>query len=90
MPDIGLHGDSVGDAAYSIYPGFGGQHGPQLPTTEWGVGKLKALQAYYGPGIKKGQKLERTRALTDIVPTICYMMSWPVPAHTEQHSFPGP
>jgi len=80
---LGLHGDAVGDVIYSIYPEFGGQHGPQLPTAEWGIGKLKALQAYYGPGIKKGQKLERTCGLTDIVPTICYMMNWPLPAQTE-------
>jgi predicted AlkP superfamily phosphohydrolase/phosphomutase len=80
---LGLHGEAVGDVIYAIYPEFGGQHGPQLPTTEWGIGKLKALQAYYGPGIKNGQKLERTCGLTDIVPTICYMMNWPVPAQTE-------
>ena len=73
----------VGDVVYAIYPEFGGQHGPHLPTTEWGVGKLRALQAFYGPGIKKGYKLERTSGLTDVVPTICYMMSWPVPAQTE-------
>jgi predicted AlkP superfamily phosphohydrolase/phosphomutase len=80
---LGLHGDAVGDVIYAIYPEFGGQHGPHLPTTEWGVGKLRALEAYYGPGIKKGFKLERTCGLTDIVPTICYMMNWPVPAQTE-------
>ena len=80
---LGLHGDAVGDVVYAIYPEFGGQHGPQLPTTEWGVGKLKALEAFYGPGIKKGFKLERTSGLTDVVPTICYIMNWPVPAQTE-------
>jgi len=80
---LGLHGDHVGDVVYAIYPEFGGQHGPQLPTAEWGVGKLKALQAFCGPGIKKGYKLERTSGLPDIVPTICYLMSWPVPAQTE-------
>jgi len=80
---LGLHGDHVGDVVYAIYPEFGGQHGPQLPTAEWGVGKLKSLQAFCGPGIKKGYKLERTSGLPDIVPTICYLMSWPVPAQTE-------
>jgi predicted AlkP superfamily phosphohydrolase/phosphomutase len=80
---LGLHGDRVGDVVYAIYPEFGGQHGPQLPSAEWGVGKLKSLQAFYGPGIKEGFKLERTSGLTDIVPTICYVMNWPVPAQTE-------
>jgi predicted AlkP superfamily phosphohydrolase/phosphomutase len=80
---LGLHGDHVGDVVYAIYPEFGGQHGPQLPTAGWGVGKLKSLEAFYGPGIKKGYKLERTSGLVDIVPTICYLMNWPVPAQVE-------
>jgi len=80
---LGLHGDAVGDVVYAVYPEFGGQHGPQLQTAEWGVGKLKALLALCGPGIKKGYSLYRTSGLTDVVPTICHMMSWPVPEHTE-------
>ena len=80
---LGLHGEHVGDVVYAIYPEYGGQHGPHLPTTEWGIGKLKALEAYYGPGIKKGFVLDRTCGLTDVVPTVCYMMGWPVPAQTE-------
>lgn len=80
---MGLHGDGVGDVVYALYPEFGGQHGPHLQTAEWGVGKLKSLQAYYGPGIKKGHRLERTSYLTDMVPTICYLMNWPVPSTAE-------
>ena len=80
---IGLHGEAVGDVVYSLYPEFGGQHGPQLATTEWGIGKLRSLQAFYGPGVKKGYKLERTSGLPDIVPTICYIMNWPLPADVE-------
>jgi predicted AlkP superfamily phosphohydrolase/phosphomutase len=80
---LGLYGEHVGDVVYAIYPEYGGQHGPHLPTTEWGIGKLKALEAYYGPGIKKGLSLERTCGLTDVVPTVCYMMDWPVPAQVE-------
>jgi len=80
---LGLHGDAVGDVVYAVYPEFGGQHGPQLQTAEWGIGKLRALLALCGPGIKKGYSLDRTSGLTDVVPTICHMMSWPVPEHTE-------
>ncbi len=80
---LGLHGDGVGDVVYAVYPEFGGQHGPHLQTAEWGIGKLRALEAYYGPGVRKGYSLERTCGLTDIVPTICHLMSWPVPADTE-------
>jgi hypothetical protein len=80
---LGLYGDTVGDVIYAIYPEFGGQHGQQLATTEWGIGKLKSLLALSGPGIKKGYRLERTSGLTDIVPTICYLMNWPLPADAE-------
>ena len=80
---LGLYGEAVGDVVYAIYPEYGGQHGPQLATTEWGVGKLRALLAFYGPGIKKGFTLERTSGLTDVVPTVCYMMDWPLPADAE-------
>ena len=80
---LGLHGEAVGDVVYAIYPEFGGQHGPQLQTAEWGIGKLRALLAFSGPGIKKGYNLDRTSGLTDVVPTICHMMSWPVPEQTE-------
>jgi len=80
---LGLHGDGIGDVVYAIYPEYGGQHGPHLPTAEWGIGKLKSLLAFCGPGIKKGYRLERTVGLTDVVPTICHIMNWPVPAQTE-------
>jgi len=41
------------------------------------------LLAFCGPGIKKGYRVERTVGLTDVVPTICHIMNWPVPAQTE-------
>jgi predicted AlkP superfamily phosphohydrolase/phosphomutase len=80
---LGLYGDDVGDVVYAIYPEFGSQHGSILPTAEYGVGTLKSLFTFTGPGIKKGFRLERTAWITDLVPTICYLMNWPVPEHTE-------
>ena len=80
---LGLHGDAVGDVVYTVYPEFGGQHGQHLATSEWGVGKLKSLLTLSGPGIKKGYRLERTCGMADIVPTICYLMNWPLPADVE-------
>jgi predicted AlkP superfamily phosphohydrolase/phosphomutase len=80
---VGLYGENVGDVIYAIYPEFGGQHGQQLATAEWGIGKLKSLLTITGPGIKKGYRLERTCGLTDVVPTICYLMNWPLPADAE-------
>ncbi len=80
---LGLYGDQVGDVVYAVYPWFGGQHGQALPTAEWGVGGLKGLFVLNGPGIKKGARLQRTVHLTDLVPTLCYLLDLPVPEHTE-------
>jgi predicted AlkP superfamily phosphohydrolase/phosphomutase len=80
---IGLHGKDCGDVVYAIYPNFGMQHGNILPTAEWGVGSLRGLLVFNGPNIKKGQHLTRTCSLPDIVPTICYMLKWPLPEHAE-------
>jgi predicted AlkP superfamily phosphohydrolase/phosphomutase len=77
---LGLYGDWVGDVVYALYPWIAGQHGNILPAAEWGIGSLKGLMTFTGPGIKKGYRLERTSNLIDIVPTICYLMDLPVPS----------
>jgi hypothetical protein len=33
--------------------------------------------------VKKNYRMQRTCWLTDVVPTICYLNHWPVPADTE-------
>ncbi|MBW2085893.1 MAG: alkaline phosphatase family protein, partial [Deltaproteobacteria bacterium] len=80
---LGLYGDYIGDVIYAIYPWFGSQHGQILPTVDWGVGSLKGLFTMAGPGVKKNHRLQRTAWLTDIVPTLCYLMDWPLPAQAE-------
>jgi predicted AlkP superfamily phosphohydrolase/phosphomutase len=80
---LGLYGDRIGDVIYAINPWFGSQHGQILPTAEYGACSLKALLVFNGPGIKKGHRLQRTVWLTDIVPTICYLLDMPVPEHAE-------
>jgi predicted AlkP superfamily phosphohydrolase/phosphomutase len=80
---LGLYGDWVGDVIYALYPWVAGQHGNILPTAEWGIGSLKGLTTFTGPGIKKGYRLERTTNLIDIVPTICYLAELPMPAQAE-------
>jgi len=80
---LGLHGDRVGDVVYALQPWFGSQHGQILPTADYGVGSLKAVLCMAGPGLKKGFRLERTCSITDIVPTVCYMMDFPVPEQVE-------
>jgi hypothetical protein len=80
---LGLYEDAIGDVIYALYPWFGGQHGMILPTAEWGIGSLKGLLTMTGPGMKKGHRLKRTVWLTDIVPTICYLLDLPFPEQAE-------
>jgi len=80
---IGVHGDWAGDVIYGISGDFGGQHSPQLPTAQYGMGDLRGLFALSGPNIKRAVELERTVWIQDLVPTICYLTGWPVPAQAE-------
>jgi predicted AlkP superfamily phosphohydrolase/phosphomutase len=80
---LGLYGDHVGDVIYALYPWYSGQHGNILPAAEWGIGSLKGLLTFTGPGIKKGYRLERNCNLIDVVPTICYLLDLPLPAQAE-------
>jgi arylsulfatase A-like enzyme len=80
---IGLHGDRIGDVIYALYTDAGNQHGQQLSASESAVGNLRSLLVMSGPGVKKGYRLQRTCWLTDIVPTICSLCGWPVPAEAE-------
>lgn len=76
---LGLYGDRVGDVVYALIPEYGAQHGQQLPASELGRGDQRSIMVMYGPGFKKGYRLKRNMWLTDIVPTICYLMNWPLP-----------
>jgi predicted AlkP superfamily phosphohydrolase/phosphomutase len=80
---LGLKGDRIGDVVYALYTDAGNQHGQQLSASESTVGKLKTLLVLSGPGVKQGFRMERTCWLTDIVPTLCYLNHWPVPADAE-------
>ena len=80
---IGLYGDRIGDIIFALNPDFGGQHGVYLPTAKWGIGDLRGLLILHGPGIKKGYVMKRTCWLTDIVPTLCYLLEIPIPKHAE-------
>ncbi len=80
---MGLYGDMVGDVVYAVEPGFGGNHGPHLTTAKFSQGSLQPLLVLHGPGIKRGYRLERNAWLTDIVPTVCYLMQLPMPRDAE-------
>jgi len=84
---LGLYGDRIGDVVCAWGPGaaaaVGEVHGGQLPTVETGAGSMKGLLIMYGSGIKKGVTLQRTVWLTDITPTICYLLEIPIPHQAE-------
>lgn len=80
---LGLWGDpsakKIGDVLFALRAEFGGTHGPQLSTAEWGMGSNTSLIAFHGAGIRKGVQLERPTWLIDVVPTLCYLLDLPVP-----------
>ncbi|MFQ6095581.1 MAG: alkaline phosphatase family protein [Candidatus Bathyarchaeia archaeon] len=80
---LGLYGDRIGDVVYGVRAEVSGEHGRQLTTGEYGVGSMKGLLIIAGPNIKKGCVLKRTVWLTDVVPTICYLLGLPIPKDAE-------
>lgn len=84
---IGLYGDDsrrkIGDIIFALKLPFGGTHGPQLSTAEWGLSSIGSLLLVKGPGIKRGHTLDRNVWLVDIVPTICYLLDLPIPKDTQ-------
>jgi len=80
---LGLYGDLIGDVIYGIKAEFSGEHGRQITTGEYSIGSMKGLFIACGPNIKRGYRLKRTVWLTDIVPTICYLLDLPVPEQCE-------
>ncbi|MHB1133785.1 MAG: alkaline phosphatase family protein [Chloroflexota bacterium] len=78
-----LGGPRTGDIVYALDPAFGLEHGEFLPTAKWGVGDLHGLFILAGPGIKQGVQIERVVRLVDVVPTVCHLAEWPVPAQCE-------
>lgn len=80
---IGHYSEMSGDVIYAINPDFGREHGHVLTTARYGIGDLRALLIMSGPGVRKGEVIERNVWLTDIVPTVCYLTGLPVPAQAE-------
>ena len=79
----GIYGDAVGDVVYAVKPGYGGEHGQQLPTAKFSRHSMRGLLIMKGPGVKRGVRLVRHCWLTDIVPTVCFLMGLPYPRDCE-------
>ncbi len=81
---IFMGGEYIGDVVYALDGRFYGQHGGHLGTESYGsIGDLHSLFMMSGPGVKKGEVIERTIWLQDVVPTLCYLADLPVPAQCE-------
>ncbi len=81
---LGLYGDRIGDVIYTIYPEWGAQHGPILPTAvSKPLGETKTTFILSGPNIKKGYRITRPNRLVDLVPTLCYCSGLPYPINAE-------
>lgn len=80
---FGMGGEQAGDVVYVLKPEYMAEHGYGFPTGESGVGSLKNIMLWKGPGVKKGFVYERPRWLVDVVPTFCHATGNPVPADTE-------
>jgi len=79
---LGLYGSRIGDVVYASRPEYGSHHG-QLPTAELGIGSLRGLLIMKGPGVKRGYTIRRIVHGTDIVPTVCYLLGFPIPRNAE-------
>jgi len=84
---LGLYGDptykKIGDIVFTFKEPFGGTHGEQLSTASTSISSIGSLFIMWGAGIRKGVVLERNVWLTDITPTICYILDVPPPRDTE-------
>lgn len=80
---LGLYGDRIGDVVYALDPRFGTEYGAQLPASRFDGGDLRGLFVMAGPGVKKGEVLNRNVWLTDVVPTVCYLAELPIPRECE-------
>jgi predicted AlkP superfamily phosphohydrolase/phosphomutase len=81
---IGHYSERSGDVVFGLREHSGGiDHGFNLPTAEYGEGQQRALMIMIGPGFKRNLRLARTMNITDVVPTLCHLTGFPVPADCE-------
>lgn len=80
---LGVWGDKAGDVVYAMDPRFGGAYGPYLTTARFKDGDLKGMLIMAGPGVKKGEIVDRPFWPMDIVPTLCYIAEMAEPRDSE-------
>ena len=60
-----------------------GDHGSCEPTARFGRGSETAMLALCGPGIKHSSTFKIFPRVIDIIPTICHLCNFPLPANSE-------
>lgn len=81
---LGLYGDRIGDVVCArTGESCSHEHGPILPTEKYGDYSAGSVFIAAGPGIAPGTSPKPIRWLTDIAPTIAYLMDLPVPRDSE-------
>jgi len=82
---IGLYGDRIGDIVFTVREGglYNEGHGIYLPTAKFGMSSLYAFLIMVGPGLKEGYEPRRPIWLTDIAPTIAFLMGFSPPKNSE-------
>jgi len=79
-----MGGDGCGDVIYAPHPHYQGPHGGLLGSARAGeMGDVRTIFLLSGPGVKRGETIERTIWLKDVVPTLCYLADLPYPAQCE-------
>lgn len=60
-----------------------GDHGSCLPTARLGRGSETAMLFLAGPGVRQGYERPYPLRITDVLPTACAALDWPMPAESE-------
>jgi predicted AlkP superfamily phosphohydrolase/phosphomutase len=80
---LGHYTERSGDIVYCVDDPYAYIHGQQLPANRLGLSSLRFTWIMAGPGVRKGERVERNVWLTDVCPTICHLADLPVPKQCE-------
>lgn len=60
-----------------------GDHGSCLPTARLGRGSETAMLCLAGPRVRRNYARPQPLRITDVLPTACHALGWPLPAQSE-------
>ncbi len=83
MEYLGMGGIHCGDIFYQLVPTFNNEHANTFSTAHHEGWSMQNLCIMGGAGLKKGELIDRTIRIQDIVPTICHLADAPMPGNVE-------